>query len=122
MRAWVRSMSPTTSHPVTDRLNPAGYLSVDKDNQPVISLHVQPNAAKNRVVGLHDGCLKLAVASPPVDGKANKAVLRFLSDLLGVSPRQLMITHGLQSRRKQIVVLALTQEEVRTRLTSVMPG
>ena len=65
---------------------------------------MQPKASKTRIVGLHDGCLKIAVAAPPVDGKANKAVVRFLADILGVSARNVVVTSGAQSRKKKVVV------------------
>lgn len=92
------------------------YLTVGKDTVPVISLHVQPNAAKSRLAGFHNECLKVAVASPPVDGKANKEVVRFLARLLGISPRHLTIIRGLQSRRKQVAVCSMSEAELRERL------
>ena len=45
-----------------------------------LSLLVQPRASRTRVVGEHDGRLKVAVASPPVDGAANDALLEFLAE------------------------------------------
>src|SRR5690606_39705401 len=42
-----------------------------------LRLHVQPGASRTAVQGEHDGCLKLAVAAPPVDGKANDAILKW---------------------------------------------
>jgi len=44
----------------------------------------QPNARKNAVVGEHAGAVKVAVAAPPEDGKANAAILEVLKDWLGV--------------------------------------
>ena len=95
-------------------------LVSEKDDQAIVHLHIQPNAAKNRVAGLHDGCLKLAVASPPVDGKANKEVLHFLAGLLGVSPRKLSIKTGLQARRKQVVVEGLSALQIRAKLAVIL--
>lgn len=80
------------------------YLSLLPGEKVLLRLHVQPKASKNRIVGLHDGCLKIAVAAPPLDGKANKAVVGFLADILGLAPRDVVVTSGLQSRRKQVVV------------------
>lgn len=80
------------------------YLLILPDGKVLLHLHVQPKASKTRIVGLHDGCLKIAVAAPPVDGKANKAIVRFLAGILGVAARDVLVTSGLQSRRKQVVV------------------
>lgn len=91
-----------------------GYISTLADNSVVLNLYVQPKASKSRLVGLHDGCLKLAVAAPPVDGKANKQVLKLLATTLGVASRDLILKSGLLSRRKQVVVKSLDADTVRT--------
>lgn len=62
---------------------------------------------------MHDDRLKVAIASPPVDGKANKALLKFLAHILGVPPRDLAVVSGLQSRRKQVAIVGLAEQEVR---------
>lgn len=80
------------------------YLSALADGKVLLHLHVQPKASKTRIVGFHDGCLKIAVAAPPVEGKANKAVVRFLADILGVPVRDVVVTSGTQSRKKAVVV------------------
>lgn len=67
-------------------------------------LSVQPRAKKTRIVGLHDGRLKIAVKSPPVDGKANREVLKFLAGLFGLAPRDLSVKSGGQFRQKVIIV------------------
>lgn len=102
---------------MTQRVNLAddmGYISTLADNSVVLNLYVQPKASKSRLVGLHDGCLKLAVTAPPVDGKANKQVLKLLATTLGVASRDLILRSGLQSRRKQVVVRSLDASTVRS--------
>ena len=89
------------------------YLCTLKDGTISIRLHVQPKASKSRIVGLHDGGLKIAVAAPPVEGKANKAVVRFLADIFGVPVRDVTVKSGAQSRKKLIVVKALAATEIR---------
>lgn len=89
------------------------YLSTSKDGTVLLRLHVQPKASKNRIVGLHDGCLKISVAAPPVEGKANKAVIKFLADILGVPVRDVNVKSGAQSRKKLVVVKALDASEIR---------
>lgn len=94
------------------------YLSTAADNSVVLKLYVQPKASKSRLIGLHDGCLKIGVAAPPVDGKANKQVLKFLATTLGIASRDLKLKSGAQSRRKQVVVHSLDADTVRTRIES----
>ena len=69
-----------------------------------LRLAVQPGAPRTLVVGIHDGSLKLRVAAPPVDGRANDEILRWLSKLLGVPRAQLRIATGESSRRKSVAI------------------
>ena len=82
----------------------------------LLSLYVQPRAARNQIVGLHDGALKLAITAPPVDGQANAAVVAFLADTLSLAKKDIVIRHGQSSRRKQVVVHGLTAAVIRERL------
>lgn len=78
-----------------------------------VAVYVQPKASRNAVAGLHDGCLKIAVTTPPVDGKANAAVATFLAELLKVAKRDVRLHSGQTSRRKVFQVSGITVEEVR---------
>jgi uncharacterized protein (TIGR00251 family) len=71
-----------------------------------LRLHVQPGASRTAVQGEHDGCLKLAVAAPPVDGKANDAILKWFARRLGVPRSALRIAAGASGRRKTLLVEA----------------
>ncbi|WP_432719303.1 DUF167 domain-containing protein [Jeongeupia wiesaeckerbachi] len=70
----------------------------------LLRLHVQPGAKRTEVVGLHGDALKLRLAAPPVDGKANARLIAWLADLFGVPQRQVMIKSGLSSRQKVVVI------------------
>ena len=69
-----------------------------------IQVHAQPGAKRTEVAGLHGDCLKLRLASPPVDGKANECLIGFLAERLGVKRGQVTIIRGLSSRRKTVFV------------------
>ncbi len=90
------------------------FISVLADGTILIRLHVQPKASKSRIIGFHDGCLKLAVSAPPVEGKANKAVVKFLAEIFGVPARDVVVKSGAQSRKKQVVIKTLSVAEIRT--------
>jgi len=84
-----------------------------------ISLHVYPNAPRNEIVGFSDGVLRVKVAAPPVKGQANRELVAFLSQILGVGKSSLAIIRGHTSRNKLIAVSGFSQEEVLKRL---LPG
>lgn len=71
-----------------------------------IYVHARPGAKRTAVAGLHGDCLKLRLASPPVDGKANECLIDFLASRLGVKKGQVSIIRGLSSRRKTVFVAA----------------
>ena len=77
-----------------------------------ITVHVQPNARRNEVLGYEDGVLRVKIAAPPVKGKANQELVRFLSDILGVAKSNITIEKGLTSRRKVVGIRGVTKEEV----------
>jgi uncharacterized protein (TIGR00251 family) len=93
-------------------------LQTQKDGTVLLSLYVQPRAGKNELAGIHDGVLKIRLTAPPVDGRANKAVVAFLSKTLRVSKSALVLTSGLKNRRKQIKISGLDEQSVR-RLLSI---
>ena len=80
------------------------------------AVRVQPRAKKNAVIGVLGDALKVALSSPPVDGRANEACIEFLSRLLGVARSCVTIAAGETSRNKVIRVAGLSSDEVRLRL------
>lgn len=82
----------------------------------VLSLHIQPGAKNTEVVGLHGAALKIRLAEPPVDGKANAGLISFLAPRLGVARRQVEIISGTSSRAKQVRITGVDAESVRLKL------
>ena len=70
----------------------------------ILELYVQPGAARSEFAGEHGGRLKLRLAAPPVEGKANAALIEFLADYFNVPKRDVRITAGLKSRRKRVLI------------------
>lgn len=70
----------------------------------VLQLHVQPGAKRTDIAGLHSDCLKIRLAAPPVDGKANECLLRALADWFNVPLRQVTLRSGETSRRKVVEI------------------
>ncbi len=96
------------------------YLSANSDGSVMIRVYVQPKASRNSMVGIHDGCLKIAVTSPPVEGKANSAVAGYLAKMLGVAKRDVNLSSGQSSRRKVFQVSGKTVEELRGLIESIL--
>lgn len=69
-----------------------------------IAVHVQPNASRSEVAGEMEGALKVRLNAPPVDGKANEALERFIADKLDVARRTVSVSHGHTSRQKLLEV------------------
>jgi len=91
------------------------YLEKHK-NGSLILIKLVPSAKHDQIVGLHDDRLKITLTAPPVDGKANKAIVEFLAKKLGISKSLLEITAGKTSRRKTILASGLSPEEIATGL------
>ena len=72
----------------------------------LLAVAVTPNAPRTAACGLHDGCLRVRLHAPPVDGKANAALLAWLADELGLPRRGVQLLRGDSARRKQLLVHA----------------
>jgi uncharacterized protein len=72
----------------------------------VLRVVVTPGAPRTRADGLHDGCLRVRLAAPPVDGKANAALLAWLADELDLPRRAVQLLRGDIARRKQLLIEA----------------
>ena len=83
-----------------------------KEGAVTFRVRVQPRASRTEVAGEHAGAVKLRIASPPVDGKANEECRRFLAKLLGVSASSVEIISGDSSRDKVIRVHNVSTERV----------
>lgn len=68
----------------------------------LLLVHVQPSAPRSQLVGLHGDRLKLKLAAPPVDDKANTELIRFLADHLHLPKHAITLTSGQTSRQKQL--------------------
>jgi len=77
---------------------------------------VQPRASRSRIVGEHDGRLKIQLAAPPVDGEANAELKRMLAKLLGVSKGSVRLVQGERGRRKALEIDGIDEAGLLTRM------
>jgi len=78
------------------------WLRKAADGSLVLSLHVQPGAKKTEFAGPHGEAMKLRLAAPPVDGKANAALTVFLAAFCGVGRSAVSLVSGETSRAKRV--------------------
>jgi uncharacterized protein (TIGR00251 family) len=76
------------------------------------ALRVQPRASRNAFAGVMGDAIKLAITAPPVDGKANQAVVEYLSDFFRVPKSNITIVSGETGRNKLIAVRGMTAAQV----------
>lgn len=71
-------------------------------NDLILQLYLQPKASRDQWVGLHSEAIKLAITAPPVDGKANAHLIKFLAKQCQVAKSHVQIEKGLSARYKQV--------------------
>ena len=76
------------------------WLRVATDGRITLTLHIQPGAKKTECAGLHGDALKIRLAAPPVDGKANEALIKFMAESLKLPKSAVNLKSGQTSRRK----------------------
>ena len=69
-----------------------------------LELHVQPGAKRTEVTGMHGERIKIRLAAPPADGRANAALIEFLAEAFGVARRDVTILSGMKSRDKRVLI------------------
>ena len=92
------------------------YLSPYKDGRLLLRVTVQPKSSRNSIIGIHGDTVKLAITAPPVDGKANKAVITYLATLFDLKKTDITVKHGLQSRLKSILLAGIDLHTAEKRL------
>jgi hypothetical protein len=80
------------------------WLDRAADGSVILTLHIQPGAKKTEITGLHGEALKIRLAAPPVDGKANAALIAFLAKACGVSKSAVELVSGDTCRAKRVRV------------------
>ena len=88
------------------------WLRPEASGSFILNLHVQPGAGTSAFAGLHGDALKIRLAAPPVDGKANKALLAFLAEQLDTPKSRLELVSGASSRVKRLRIRDASEQAV----------
>jgi len=96
---------------------PRKYVLHDGKRGSALALRITPRASRNKIAGvLNDGTIKVHIAAAPVDEAANKALIEFLADVLGVPKSRVEIVAGATGRDKLVSVLDMDVETVHQRI------
>lgn len=82
----------------------------------VLNLRLVPRAAKNAIAGLYGEALKIRLCAPPVDGAANAALIKFLSDTLRLPRARIQILSGQTSRSKRVLLAGVNARDIRPQI------
>ena len=121
-RAVPRSAASTTHRhheedgalPDVHRFDGAGAL--------LLWVHVQPGARRTEIAGRHGDALKVRVAAPPVDGKANAAVAAVLAEHFGVPVRDVALVAGATARRKRFRLVGVPVDRAEALMAAALTG
>ncbi|MBS1822120.1 MAG: YggU family protein [Acidobacteria bacterium] len=82
-----------------------------------LSVRVHPGAKRDAVTGLHPGAVKIALNAPPVDGKANEALIAFVAERVGVPRSKVALIAGMTNRSKTLRIAGKSAAEVEAALS-----
>jgi hypothetical protein len=83
-----------------------GWLRIS-GSDVAVDVVVVPRSSRNRVVGVHDNRLKIQLTSPPVEGRANAALVDLVAKLVGVARAHVQVVAGTTSRRKTVQIASV---------------
>lgn len=96
-------------------------ITVKESAQGVgFEVKVQPRARKNAVIGVVGDALKLALTAPPIEGRANQAVIEFFAELFEIPRASVTIASGATNRNKVVRIRGLTRQTVEQRLGEIL--
>ena len=93
---------------------------IRRQNAVIFYVKVTPSSSRNSLAGIQNGVLKIKLSAAPEKGKANQALIDFLSDKLGIKKKFITIISGLTSKVKQIAVEQETAETITEKLAIVL--
>ncbi|MGY8868970.1 MAG: DUF167 family protein [Pseudomonadales bacterium] len=73
-----------------------------QDSRLTLSCYIQPKSSRDEIVGLHSNSVKIRITAPPIDGKANTHLIKFLAKTFGVSKSSVVIASGESGRNKVV--------------------
>lgn len=97
-------------------------FTMEDETTAILLVHAQPGAGRSEVVGRYGDALKVRVAAPPDNGRANSAICKLLADQLGLAPSAVQLTSGATGRAKRFRVVGIDEAIVRAVLERLVGG
>ncbi|MEZ0396991.1 MAG: DUF167 domain-containing protein [Anaerolineales bacterium] len=98
-------------------MSPRKFRLHDGKKGAALAVRVTPRASRNEIVEvLSDGTVKVHLTAPPVEGKANEALIEFLAEVLDVAPSRIEVVAGAGGRDKLISILDMDAEIVHKKI------
>ena len=91
-------------------------IARDSEHGALLTVQVQPGSSRTECVGIHGDAIKIRLAARPIDGAANKELIRFIANRCAVSRESVQIRAGTEARRKHLCVKGLTAQVLLARL------
>lgn len=88
------------------------WFRMGADGSITLTLHIQPGAKRTECAGMYGDALKIRLAAPPVDGKANAALIDYIAERLDCGRAAVTLKSGQTSRRKVLAVSGCSAEAV----------
>jgi uncharacterized protein (TIGR00251 family) len=92
----------------------------DSKDGALFSVRVHPGARKSGITGIHADALKISLSTPPVDGRANEALIEFIAKWLGVTRTAVVIVSGQHARGKRVRVTGVAATAVQAAIEQVL--
>jgi uncharacterized protein (TIGR00251 family) len=93
-----------------------------KEEETRFAVQVQPSASRNEVLGFKEGVLHIRIAAPPVKGKANQELTKYLGGVLGIARSRITILKGATSRKKLVGIEGLGKDRIIQIFTDIQDG
>src|SRR3954471_11012322 len=123
MRRWCGGRAGATTGGASRHLSnarhsrPMGFLRQSGEDV-LVTVRVQPRAAKDALAGERAGALVVRVTAPPVDGRANDAVCRLLAKTAGVPPSRVTVERGATGRDKMVRIAGASAHSLEAKMSS----
>lgn len=85
-------------------------INRSKESSVTLEVLIQPRSARDEIVGVHDGRLKIKISAPPVEGKANERLIEMVAKALGVPKSSVEIVRGKSSKLKTLKISGIDNE------------
>lgn len=93
-----------------------------KKEEARLVIIVQPNARRNEIKDFREGILYLKIAAPPTEGKANRELVDYLGEILGLAKSRISVEKGLKAKKKLVSISGLSPEQLSDRISNLDKG